>query len=98
MDETEKLDLKPLSIEKETQDKVMTAFNFENPAHMFESAVLVLSSFVQAKEQGCSMMYFYRENEGKGEYYKFDYLKLIEFIKTRPDNTYLHTVKINKYA
>lgn len=97
MNETEKLDLKPLSIEKETQDKVMETFGFTNFAHAIECGMLILSSFAQAKEQGCTMMYFYRENEGKGEYYKFDYLKLIEYIKLRPNDTCLHTVKINKY-
>lgn len=93
----EDLNLKQLLIEKETQDEIIEIFGFKHPVEAIECGMLILSSFVKAKKQNCSMMYFYKENSGKGEYYKFDYLKLIEFIKTRPNDTCLHTVKLNKF-
>lgn len=91
------LDLKKLSIDAKTQDEVMEAFGFKHFSEAMECGMLILSSFAQAKKQGCDMLYFHRLNGDKHEYLNMDYIKLIEYIKTRPNDTCVHTVKINKY-
>ena len=95
--DTEKLDLKRLSIDRDTQDEVMDTFKFSHPGEAMECGMLVLSSFAKAKKQGCDMMYFCRENNGKREYFEFNYLKLIDYIKTRPNDTCVHKVELNSF-
>ena len=91
-------DFKKLSIDKKVQDDIMDTFKFEHPGNAMECGMLVLSSFVHAKNQGCDMMYFHRKNsDGNSEYYKFDYIRLIEYIKTRPNDECTHSVKLNNF-
>lgn len=89
-------DFKRLSIDAKTQDKVVEVFGLNHPSEAMEIGVLVLNTFAQAKEQGCDMMYFRRTNE-KGEHQciKFDFIKLIDYIKSKPNDEVTHSVKIN---
>lgn len=88
--------LRQLNIAAEVQDMVMKEFNFTHPVEPMECGMLVLRTFAEAKQQGCNKLYFVKEVDGKQMYYLFDFIKLIEYVKSKPNDTDVHKIELIK--
>jgi hypothetical protein len=88
--------LKRLNIDADVQDIVMKEFNFTHPGEAMECGILVLRTLAEAKQQGCNKLYFVKEVDGKQMYYLFDFIKLIECVKSKPNDTDVHKIEFIK--